>query len=115
MNKRIGRLRFVLYSVLLGIIAVVNELVLDSLPGNTSLIIAKPGQDFNNAVIVIIIINIALIIASFIIMIKRLHDIDYSGWLSLLILVPGINIAFIFFLLFAKGTPGPNRFSNLPI
>ncbi|WP_171265983.1 DUF805 domain-containing protein [Acinetobacter sp. LoGeW2-3] len=41
---------------------------------------------------------------------RRLHDLNKSGWLMLLMLVPVVNIFFIFYLLLAAGTPGPNRF-----
>jgi uncharacterized membrane protein YhaH (DUF805 family) len=53
---------------------------------------------------------IALIISSFIIMIQRLHDLDKSGWMCLLALVPFANIYLIVLLIFFRGTPGKNRF-----
>lgn len=46
--------------------------------------------------------------------IKRLHDLDKSGWWSLLILIPKLNFAFTIYLLFAKGTEGANRFGEAP-
>ncbi len=42
--------------------------------------------------------------------VRRLHDLNKSGWLLLLILLPAVNIFFILYLLLASGTPGPNRF-----
>lgn len=53
---------------------------------------------------------IALLVISFIVMIQRLHDLDKSGWMSLLALVPLANIYLIVLLIFFKGTPGRNRF-----
>jgi uncharacterized membrane protein YhaH (DUF805 family) len=41
---------------------------------------------------------------------RRLHDLDKSGWMMLLMLLPVINILFIFYLLLAAGTPGMNRY-----
>jgi len=46
--------------------------------------------------------------------IKRCHDFNYTGWMSLLFLVPLINFVFILFLLFSPGTHGNNRFGNPP-
>ena len=40
--------------------------------------------------------------------IKRCHDFDKSGWFSLLMLVPLVNLAFIFW----PGTQGGNRFGK---
>lgn len=47
--------------------------------------------------------------------IRRLHDLDKSGWLVLIMLIPIINLLFIVYLLVAKGTTGPNRFGNDPL
>lgn len=44
--------------------------------------------------------------------VKRLHDLDRSGWLFLLILIPLLNIFFFLYLVFAKGKQTPNRFGN---
>lgn len=53
---------------------------------------------------------IALIAFSFIVMIQRLHDLNKSGWMSLLALVPLANIYLIVLLIFFKGTPGRNDY-----
>lgn len=49
------------------------------------------------------------IIMSFV-TVKRLHDLDRSGWHYWLLLVPFYNIYLSIVLLFVKGTPGSNRF-----
>ena len=41
--------------------------------------------------------------------IKRLHDVNLSGWFSLLVLIPGINFFFVLFLLFRKSVE-PNKY-----
>ena len=41
---------------------------------------------------------------------RRLHDLDKSGWMMLLLLLPVINIFFILYLLLAPGTAGLNRY-----
>lgn len=40
--------------------------------------------------------------------VRRLHDLDLSGWWMLLMLVPLVNIFFALYMLFFKGTDGPN-------
>ena len=49
---------------------------------------------------------IALVVLGFMLTIQRCHDFNMSGWLALLMLVPLVNLIF----LFIPGTDGPNRF-----
>lgn len=45
---------------------------------------------------------------------RRLHDIDQSSWLTLLLLIPLVNAVFMIALVFIKGTDGPNNFGPPP-
>ena len=47
--------------------------------------------------------------------VKRLHDLDRPGWHWFLLAVPLYNIYLGLLLLFAPGTPGPNRFGPDPL
>ena len=47
---------------------------------------------------------------SFVFTIRRLHDRNHTGWLSLLILVPLLNLIFILYLIFAKGDDRSNQY-----
>ncbi len=58
-----------------------------------------------------ILFYIPLFAVGFIMAIRRVHDMGYSGWLSLLILVPLVNLWF----LFAPGTQGPNEYGPPPV
>ena len=53
---------------------------------------------------------IAILVFGFILIIQRLHDLDKSGWLSLIILVPLANLFLLVFLIFFKGTEGRNKY-----
>ncbi len=46
---------------------------------------------------------------------KRLHDLNQSGWLVILWLVPVVNVGLGLWLLFAPGADGPNRFGPQPV
>ena len=46
--------------------------------------------------------------------VKRLHDLDKSGWLILLMFVPTVNALFGLYMLFADGTVGPNQYGEDP-
>jgi uncharacterized membrane protein YhaH (DUF805 family) len=49
---------------------------------------------------------LALVVLGFMLTIQRCHDFNVGGWLSLLMLVPLVNLIF----LFIPGTDGVNRF-----
>ena len=47
--------------------------------------------------------------------IRRLHDLDKSGWLWLLCLIPIVGFGMGIYMLFFKGTDGPNRYGEDPL
>jgi uncharacterized membrane protein YhaH (DUF805 family)/Tfp pilus assembly protein PilE len=53
---------------------------------------------------------IAMLVFSFILVIQRLHDLNKSGWMSLLMLVPLANIYLFVLVIFFRGTPGKNNY-----
>lgn len=58
---------------------------------------------------------LAMIIPYFAVAVRRLHDIDRSGWWLLLAFIPLIGgiVLLVFFIM--SGTRGPNRFGPDPI
>ena len=46
--------------------------------------------------------------------VKRLHDLNKSGWMILIMLIPIANFIFALYMLFADGTVGPNEYGNDP-
>ena len=46
--------------------------------------------------------------------VKRLHDLNKSGWLILLMFIPIVNAIFGLYMLFADGTVGPNQYGADP-
>lgn len=57
---------------------------------------------------------IPLIVLSWVIWIQRLHDLNQNGWLSLLAIVPLVNLIFFLFLQFAPGTKDENNYGPPP-
>mgnify|MGYP003402300038 FL=1 len=57
-----------------------------------------------------VIIYIAAIYYSFIFSIRRLHDRNQTGWLSLLMILPLINLFFFIYLSCAKGDEHSNNY-----
>ena len=47
--------------------------------------------------------------------IRRLHDLDKPSWWCIGMFVPIVNFLLLFFLLFNRGTNGPNRYGPDPL
>ena len=89
---RIGRVRYLGYSMGIGLLIILAGVVLAAITTPTLAIVAY----------------FAMLYVNFMLTIKRCHDFDTTGWLSLLLFVPLINLMF----LFIPGTDGPNRFGR---
>ena len=46
---------------------------------------------------------------------KRLHDIGWPGWFSVLIIIPPVNLLFILLLLIKKGQKENNKYGQTPM
>lgn len=107
-SGRIGRVRYLAHAMLLGLIGYAIMLPGVGLiaTGNTALaivggLIAVGGYIF-------------IFYASIVCGIQRLHDLNQSGWLILLMFIPIANIVLIIFMLFVRGTQGVNKWGNPP-
>jgi len=99
---RLGRVRYIGYSVGLSmLLAVAMGLVmaLSAAAGIAPLSIA-----------VTVLGYVAIIVLQIMLTIQRCHDFNSSGWLSILAIIPLVNL--IFWAI--PGTDGPNRFGNPP-
>lgn len=66
-------------------------------------------------VILSAVFGIALIIPSFTVSIRRLHDRDQSGWWLLIGLIPMIGGIILLIWFAMRGTDGPNDFGEDPL
>lgn len=64
---------------------------------------------------IILLASSLSIIPAIFLNIRRLHDLGRSGWWQLVILIPFAYIVLALFLLFAKGTQGPNEYGPDPL
>jgi len=94
---RIGRLRFLAYSMLMYLVVS----VLGGVVGATSM---SPTA----ALWLISPVSIGLMLM---VAIQRGHDMGYSGWSVLLMLIPLVGLVWVF----KAGTPGVNRFGAPPV
>ena len=108
---RLGRVRYIGYSVGLAILVTLLALGVGGatafMQGGSEALGWLGGG-------VIILLSIAALALSVLLGIQRLHDFDASGWWSVLMIVPLANLLFYLILLIMPGTQGPNRFGNPP-
>jgi uncharacterized membrane protein YhaH (DUF805 family) len=95
---------FVLFSVLVGIVTSILDIAL--------------GTDFEGSVtsggLFNLIANLALLLPSLAVAVRRLHDTDRSGWWILIALIPLIGAIVLLVFFVQDGTAGPNRFGPSP-
>jgi len=101
-NGRIGRLRYIGYSVGMTILIGIALCILSALLRRIT------GPDL--AAIVEITSYVAIFLVTILLTIQRAHDFNASGWLALLAIIPLVNLIFWFI----PGTNGENRYGLQP-
>lgn len=64
------------------------------------------GNSNEGLLVFLILISIGLLIYYFYIAVKRLHDLNMSGWYSLILFIPLANFIVLMCLFFVKGSHG---------
>jgi len=104
---RLGRLRYVAYAF--GLMFVAQLLVVLAA---SALVNTTSFGSASNLLIYGIYVPVAVL--GIMLGIQRCHDLNITGWLILVSLIPIVNIFFILYLIFAPGTDGSNRFGAPP-
>lgn len=108
---RIGRLRYLAWSLVMMAIAMVifgiGAAVIFALGSDTSLLTIIGGLLGTLAFIAMAVVSIQIGV-------KRLHDIGWSGWLLLVSLIPAVGSVFSIIMLVVPGSTGANRFGPPP-
>lgn len=113
LRGRIGRLRYVAYSFLFNFVfmffmGIVAAIVIPS--------IAQLNKGSGDLLISLVVLGLYLpmIIYLFIAMVRRLNDLNLTGWLSLIIFIPIVNMLFALYLLCWPGSPEENNYGPKP-
>ncbi|QBF28785.1 DUF805 domain-containing protein [Pseudomonas tructae] len=101
---RIGRVRLLAWSLALLVASIAGVLLV-------GLLAAWVWDDF--AVLVLVGALVARIM-SMIFFVKRLHDLNWSGWLCWAVLLPWVGNVLLLLLLVMPGNRGDNRFGPAP-
>ena len=91
-SGRIGRVRYIAYGMVINLLFGILGALLSAVLGQFGLILAW----------------IAIIVVGFMLTIQRCHDFNTTGWLSILMLIPLVNLIFWFI----PGTDGENDYGG---
>lgn len=60
------------------------------------------------------VVGLLLFLPGLAVSVRRLHDLDKSGWWLLVMFVPLVGVLLLIFWFASRGTKGPNRFGREP-
>ncbi len=118
-SGRMGRLRFLSRAFISGFIAYAGFAVLIGILAAVLIPIGSLKDDSDLLSILFIgLIYLGFIACGLVVPgqygARRLHDLGFSGWWWLLMLVPLVNVVFLLYLLFAPGKGDTNRYGPPP-
>jgi len=105
-DNRLNRKRYILRSLALLAVVIVISLLIGFI---------ATALKIRSLSILGTIVSIASAIPSFMLMIRRLHDLDRPTWWCIGCLIPLVNGVLGIYLLFFKGTDGPNQYGPDPL
>lgn len=108
-SGRIGRVRFFAYTMMLVLCIMVVMFVMGILG---AILLPILGESIGAVLGVILMVAIwaSMVYVNFAPSIRRLNDLNKTGWISLLHLVPLVNILLWLYLSFARGDEGVNDY-----
>lgn len=108
---RLGRMEFFIRQCALGGVAIGLSLLVFVMEYGVS---SMKALYLYSAVSAIGVISVVIMVyASFCLMVRRLHDMDLSGWFILLFFIPYLGILLQLPLFFIPGTKGKNDFGQM--
>ncbi len=121
-SGRIGRLRYLAYSIGGNLVSMVVMVTLTALFAAMSdpvligdqVIMADPAAMTPLAMALNGIAVIAATVVTVIFVRRRLNDLNRTGWWFLLFLIPIVNLLFVVYLVFFPGTDGLNDYGAAP-
>ncbi len=100
---------FTLFIILVEIVVQILA-ALGRLSGSPGMMMAGAGLS-----ILLALFMLAIFLPGLAVIVRRLHDIDRSGWWYLIGLVPLVGVILLLVWFCSRGTNGPNRFGADPL
>ena len=107
---RLNRLAYIKYMIILAIVAGLSTFVMSSM---ATFLTGDPNGFLVNAITTIWALVAG--VGNVMLMIRRLHDLDKSGYFALLAIVPLIGFIFSIYLFCAPGQVGWNKYGEDPL
>lgn len=111
-----GRFARLAYMAWYLVISLVFLLVLTAVIVIAGLISQSSPEPHGNGLVTPIVVGMLFLVFVYftvVITIRRLHDLNRSGWFSVLMFVPVINLFFMLYVMLIRGMLGANRFGAL--
>ena len=105
---RLNRKPYILRGLFLWILSLVTSGVMDVTSESDSLVM-------NLLSLVVFVLFIALGVATIMLVIRRWHDLGKSGWFTLLLFIPLVNLFVALYLWVKKGDEEPNEYGDDPL
>ena len=102
LNRKRYLLRWLVVSTVVSAGMVGLALIADRLSGSTITAVA-------------VLLWLMAFVPGLMLTIRRLHDLDKPSWWCIGMIIPIVNFLLLFFLLFYRGTRGPNRYGPDPL
>jgi uncharacterized membrane protein YhaH (DUF805 family) len=109
---RFGRLSFIAWYMLVTILSYIamgllggTTLFMETDPDRIALFFSGSGG------VLYALLTIFTTVLLVIFVIRRLHDVNTTGWLAMLLIVPLVNLFLLLYLLLKRGDEGSNRFA----
>ena len=105
-DNRLNRKRYIMRSIILwALVSVISGLIGFIADAVHVSAISQLGN----------VISIASMIPNFMLLIRRLHDLDRPTWWCIGALIPVVNLVLAIYVLVFKGTDGPNQYGPDPL
>jgi len=104
---RINRFRFFWYpfGISLAVLPIYFVLVMMLIGSELLLLTAIPAA----------LVHLYTQVWSVSLLVRRLHDLNRTGWMALLLFIPLVNFVFGIYVVFFKGTDGSNKYGEDPL
>ncbi len=113
-NGRIGRMRYLAYSIGASFVLMLVTMPLIGMSVFTGAAMGGEAGMSMMTMLGMAVYYIGAIVISVMYAKRRLNDLNRSGWWFLLFIVPIVNLLLVIYLLFFPGTDGANNFGPAP-
>lgn len=107
---RFARLAYLAWYLVISLVIVLVAILGIAIFGNSASTTDPYANIGTASILIMAVAYIVFFYYAIVFTIRRLHDLNQSGWLSLLILVPLVNVFFMLYVMIAPGTKGSNNF-----